>query len=219
MSEDQPEDRVRASYDAVAEAYEAAIGAELAAKPLDRALLGAVVELAAGGRLADLGCGPGHVTGYLAERHPDVVGLDLSPEMVRVARERHPGVPFEVASMLDLSAYEGAWAGAVALYSVIHFSAAQRVRAFEQVRSALTPGGWLLVAFHVDSPEVASGGAKHLTEWFGAAVDVTGWYLPPPVVAAQLEAAGLEVAASTVRQPVPGAEHPSRRAYLLARRA
>ena len=218
MSEDQPEEQVRATYDAVAADYDAAIGGELAGKPLDRAFLGALVELSAGGRLVDLGCGPGHVTAYLAERHPDVLGVDLSPAMVRLARERHPEVPFEVASMLDLSGYAGAWSAVAALYSVIHFSAAQRARAFEQVRAALRPAGWLLVAFHVDSPEVPDGGARHLSEWFGRTVDLTGWYLLPQTVAAELETAGFAVTASTVRAPVPGVEHPSRRAYLLAQR-
>jgi SAM-dependent methyltransferase len=218
MSEDQPEADVRATYDEVAADYDAAIGGELAGKPLDRAFLDALAEQSRDGRLVDLGCGPGHVTAYLAERHRDVLGVDLSPEMVRVARERHPGIAFEVASMLDLSGYAGAWAGVAALYSVIHFSAAQRARAFGQIGVALRPGGRLLVAFHVDSAEVAAGGADHLTEWFGHAVTLTGWYLVPEVVAGELEQAGFEVEASTVRLPIPGAEYPSRRAYLLARR-
>src|SRR4051812_39438475 len=87
-AEDSTERRVRATYDAIAEPYARALSDELDGKPIDRALLDSFAELVSGGQLLDLGCGPGHVTGYLAERHPDVRGLDLSPEMIRIARER-----------------------------------------------------------------------------------------------------------------------------------
>ncbi len=58
-------DATRATYDAVAGDYAEHLSGELAAKPLDRALLAAFAELvrtAGIGPVADLGCGPGHVT-------------------------------------------------------------------------------------------------------------------------------------------------------------
>lgn len=211
-------DAVRASYDAVAEAYDAAIGDELAGKALDRALLDAVAELAAGGRLADVGCGPGHVTRYLAERHPDVLGLDLSPAMVQLAREHAPELTFEVASMLDLPVADGAWAGIVAFYSVIHLSAAERAAAFDEFTRVLRPAGWLLLALHVDSPDFGAGDVNRLTTWFGSPVRLSGYFLDPAEVTAELVTARLTVAATTVREPVPDVEYPSRRCYLLATR-
>src|SRR6185312_10301611 len=75
-------DRVRAGYDAVARAYDEKFSGELDHKPLDRALLNALCEMTIGGTLADVGCGPGHVSRFLAGRHPDVVGIDLSPAMI-----------------------------------------------------------------------------------------------------------------------------------------
>ena len=59
---------VRAAYDAIARAYHDQLGEELAGKPLDRALLEAFAELAGAGMIADVGCGPGHVTRFLAGR-------------------------------------------------------------------------------------------------------------------------------------------------------
>jgi hypothetical protein len=58
----------RAGYDAVAADYAEWVSDELAAKPLDRALLAAFAELvhAAGARpVGDLGCGSGRVTAHL----------------------------------------------------------------------------------------------------------------------------------------------------------
>ena len=74
----------RRSYDAVATQYAAAIGDELRHKPLDRALLNLIGDLAADGVVLDLGCGPGHVAAYLAERS-SVIGLDLSEAMAAEA--------------------------------------------------------------------------------------------------------------------------------------
>lgn len=49
-------------------------------------------ELTGDGAWLDLGCG----TGYFLSRFPDVrrAGVDISPAMLRVARERNPGVDF-----------------------------------------------------------------------------------------------------------------------------
>jgi trans-aconitate methyltransferase len=74
----------RRSYDAVAAQYAATIGDELRHKPLDRALLNLISDLAVEGVMLDLGCGPGHVAAHLAERS-SVIGLDLSEAMAAEA--------------------------------------------------------------------------------------------------------------------------------------
>jgi SAM-dependent methyltransferase len=143
------EDRrdVRAAYDAVARDYDAQFGRELDSRPLERGLLTAFIELAGRGVIADVGCGPGHVTRFLARQGADVIGIDLAPEMISVARERAPELPFVVGSMLDLPAEDGAWAGAVALYSIIHLTDDERARAFRELARVLQPNGRLLVSF------------------------------------------------------------------------
>ena len=54
-----------------------------------------------GGPVADVGCGPGHVTAHLRDSGLDAFGIDLSPVMIDVARREHPGLRFEVGSMTD----------------------------------------------------------------------------------------------------------------------
>ena len=53
--------------------------------------------------VVDLGCGPGNLTGLLAERWPDahVVGLDSSPEMVDQARSLGQRVEYAVADLRE----------------------------------------------------------------------------------------------------------------------
>jgi ubiquinone/menaquinone biosynthesis C-methylase UbiE len=223
-SDDVPSGRaassgVRAAYDAIARAYDAQLGDELDRKPLDRALLNAFIELAGTGTLADVGCGPGHVTRYLAARHDDVVGVDVSPGMIELARERAPALEFVVGSMLKLPVADGAWAGAIALYSIIHLTADERAVACHEFSRAVRRGGWLLVAFHVDSPDYATGEANHLTSWFGESVDLDAFFLEPDDVGREIEAAGFAVMSTVIRRPSPDVEYPSRRCYLLAQRS
>lgn len=207
---------VQATYDVIAAAYDEQLADELDGKPLDRALLQGFLELAGGGTIADVGCGPGHVTRFLAERHDAVIGIDLSPAMIRRARRQAPELEFQVGSMLQLPADDDAWAGAIAFYSIIHLTAADRVAAVREFARTVRPGGWLLVAFHVDSPDFAMGATSHLTQWFGADVDIDTFFLDPDEVTADVAAAGFTVVATTMRRPVPQAEYPSRRCYLLA---
>jgi 2-polyprenyl-3-methyl-5-hydroxy-6-metoxy-1,4-benzoquinol methylase len=75
---------IAASYDSAASAYVEHLYAELTRKPLDRHLLNRFAEEVRGkGLVADLGCGPGHVAQYLHDQGVFVLGIDLSPEMIR----------------------------------------------------------------------------------------------------------------------------------------
>lgn len=207
----------RAVYDAVAAAYDSQFNDELDDKPLDRALLTGFAELAGSGTIADVGCGPGQATRYLARQDARVVGVDLSPRMVERARRHAPELPFLVGSMLQLPLADAALTGLVALYSVIHLTPPEQGVAYRDFARVLRPGGWLLLAFHIDSPDHTAGQINHAREWFGHRVEIDGYFLPPDTVTRQLQDAQLKVAAHLQRQPA-GAEYPSRRCYLLAQR-
>jgi 2-polyprenyl-3-methyl-5-hydroxy-6-metoxy-1,4-benzoquinol methylase len=60
-----------------------------------------------GARILDAGCGPGRVSGQLADRGHEVVGVDVDPELIAAAREDHPGPRWVVADLagLDLAAH------------------------------------------------------------------------------------------------------------------
>jgi SAM-dependent methyltransferase len=49
----------------------------------------------------DAGCGTGRVAAELARRGLDVVGIDRDPSMIATARERAPGIEFQVADVAD----------------------------------------------------------------------------------------------------------------------
>lgn len=202
----------RASYDVMADAYAAEFHDELAAKPWERAILGAFAELVgAGGLVADVGCGPGRGTAYLAGLGLTVVGVDLSPGMVDVARRVHPELRFEVGSMTALDFADGSLAGVLAMYSIIHVPDRQLPEVFAEFHRVLGLGGQLAVVFQVGD------GPLHRTEAFGRPVSLDYHWRRPEDVAELLRRAGLPVQATLVREPDGMEKVP--RACLLACKA
>ena len=203
----------RRSYDAVAADYADLLRDELATKPLDRAMLAAFAEevrARGGGPVADLGCGPGRVTAHLAALGLDVHGVDLSAAMVDVARRTYPGLRFDEGSMTDLDLDDGALAGIVAWYSVIHTPTNRLPEVFTEFARVLRPGGELLLAFQVGSEQV------RLEQAYGHPVSLVVHRRSPDEVAGLLRDAALDVHARLVREPEGSEKCPQ--AYLLARR-
>ena len=202
----------RRSYDAVAGAYADGFRDELARKPLDRALLCSLAEQAGDGvPVADLGCGPGHVTGWLARHGVAAVGIDLSGGMIDVARREHPEAEFRTGDLLAVPARDGEFGAVVALYSVIHLGPGELPAACAEMHRVLRPGGLALVSFHIGA------GVRHLAEWWGHEVDLDFRFLETPEVARVMEEAGLAVQARLERTSYPG-EVDTPRGYLLGRR-
>jgi SAM-dependent methyltransferase len=94
----------RTSYDTVAASYADYVRGSLDGEPYLRSALALFAGLvgAGGGPVADVGCGPGHITALLHDLGVDAFGIDLSPAMIDQARRDRPGLRFEVGSMTDL---------------------------------------------------------------------------------------------------------------------
>ncbi|VXB48303.1 DUF480 domain-containing protein [Nocardioides sp. AX2bis] len=208
--------RVRTSYDAVAPAYADALTDELDVLVLERWLLDRVAAhaVADGGPVVEVGCGPGHVTAYLAAAGAEAHGLDLSPGMVEQARARFPDAEFEVGDLRRLVRprdHDG-WAAVLAWYSLIHSVPAELPEAFAALVRPLRPGGLLVVALH------AGSGLEHAGTWFDEDVDLDFVRHDPASVAAQLTEAGLVDVEWYHRGPVTAHGEQRERVYLLARR-
>jgi SAM-dependent methyltransferase len=212
-------DSIRDSYDAVAADYDRQISGELAGKPLDRGLLSAFAELVPRNLpIGDVGCGPGHVAQHLTGLDCAMVGVDLSPAMIDIARRRYPHISFHVGSMLKLPVADGAWGGAVVMYSIIHLDADERRAACLELARVVCPGGYVMLAFHVSDTTHQPGDQLDEEELLGSRVELTMHFLRPDDVAADLRAAGFTETARLVREPDPSVEYASRRCYLIARR-
>ena len=202
----------RVAYDTVAVDYAALLRGELDRKPWDRAVLDVFAELARAtgvGPVADLGCGPGRVTGYLHALGVTTFGVDLSPAMVAEARRAHPDLRFEVGSMSALNLDDSTLAGIVAWYSIIHTPPDDLPALFAEFHRVLAPGGQVLLAFQVGDARV------HLEQAYGHAVSLDVYRLSPDVVSKRLTEAGLVSCAQLLREP--DETEKTRQAFLLAR--
>jgi len=196
----------RSSYDTDASGYAEKVRGLLGERPYLRAslaLFADLVHVAGGGPVADVGCGPGYVTGHLHDAGVDVFGIDLSPEMVAIARRDYPGLRFEVGTMTALDLADDSVAGIVAFWSVIHVPDHAVPGVFEEFHRVLRPQGVLLVGFHVGDE------TRHTSEGYsGRPVNVDSHRRRPSKVVGWLRDARFSIEAELVIGPdeeVPGA--------------
>lgn len=144
-------EELRAAHDVLAEFYAEKLADALERMPHDRAVLGLfcdlVVSANVGRDVGDIGCGTGRLAPFIASRNLVPIGVDLSEEMVRVARRDHPDFAFEVADVRDLPFADAALAGAVCWYSLIFLDEGERADAFAELHRVVRPGGYLVAAY------------------------------------------------------------------------
>lgn len=205
---------VRSSYDAVATAYADHLGDELRDLPFETWLLDRVAAHAGGQPVVEVGSGPGHITGYLAEQGADATGIDLSPAMVAEARRRFPGASFAVGDLRRLirPATGPGWAAVLGWYSLIHLAGSELPEAVAALARPLAPGGWLVLALH------AGAEIRHADEWFGREIDLDFVLHEPASVAGMVEAAGLVDIEWYRRGPVTARGETSERLYVVGRK-
>ncbi|MGW1778965.1 class I SAM-dependent DNA methyltransferase [Streptomyces sp. NPDC002143] len=204
----------RTFYDAIADDYADLFRDEVAAQPLERAVMRAYSEfVGTGGRVVDLGCGPGRVTGFLAALGLSVSGLDLSESMLAIARRENPGIRFEQGSMLKLDGHaDGSLDGAVCWYSSIHTPVDELPALFTEFHRVLAPGGHLLLGFQVgDVPR------RHDRPW-GHPVALDFLRRRPEQMVELLTAAGFTEQSRTVREPNTDRGEKVPQAFLILRK-
>jgi SAM-dependent methyltransferase len=145
MTQDDKTIRV---YDAQADDY-ARVTAKAVADPLLAAFIAA---LPPGGRVLDLGGGPGLMAAEMARHGLQVDATDASPEMVARA-SAHAGVTASLATFDDIAGdalYDGIWAN----FSLLHAPRSAMPAHLAALKRALKPGG----RFHI---AVKTGAGEH----------------------------------------------------------
>ncbi len=107
------------------------------------------------GRLLDLGCGTGRLLVSMAQRGWQTVGVDLSPEMLRVSRDKAVSANLSVnllrANIAELNCLsDNAFDCVACLFSTLGMvlGAAQRQRVVAHAFRVLRPGGRFILHVH-----------------------------------------------------------------------
>jgi SAM-dependent methyltransferase len=140
--------RTLAAYDGGAARYADEWSAQDA--PVDMyALLDAYFQP---GPTADVGCGAGRDTAWLAARGYDVVGLDASRALLAEAARRHPALRFLHAALPDLAGIEeGCFANVLCETVIMHLDEGSIPAAVAKLVAILRPGGILYLSWRVTS--------------------------------------------------------------------
>lgn len=103
-------------------------------------------------RILDLGSGCGHHVGALhANGYAQVQGLDISPYMVRQAKQNYPEARFSEGDLLDTMLYPGDSFTHVTCFYFTLYYIQNKERFFQNCWHWLRPGGILVI--HVVDPE------------------------------------------------------------------
>ena len=209
----QDVEKVENVYDAVAEQYTETFSGEHDKKPKDQEILHRFSrEIGDQKPVWDFGCGPGQTAEYLKNLGLKISGLDLSGKILEQARTLHPEIHFRRGNILELEFENDSIAGVVAFYAIVHFTEEQVERAFLEIFRVLQPNGIFLFTYHIGEETI------HLEEFLGKKVDIDFMFFTTGFISRCLMKIGYEQIEIIEREPYPGVEYESRRAYVFAKK-
>ena len=156
-----------AAYDANAAAY----AAEWLGQPPPCDMVALLREHFAPGPTADIGCGAGRDTAWLAAHGFDARGFDASAGLLAQARAAYPALRFDQAVLPELAGVErGAFQNVLCETVIMHLAPEQIGPSAGNLLALLRPGGTLYLSWRVTDDEARRDPAGRLYTAFDKAL-------------------------------------------------
>ncbi len=197
MEQTEAELKARDGYDQMAEVYTKHVSLEMTVPSIVRSVLEAFahqVQQQSPGKVADVGCGPGHITAFLAGLGLDIFGIDNSPSLREIARDAHPEIRFEIGQLASLPVETDSLQAIVSKHSLIHTPVNLVPAVLDEFARVLAPDGLLFLSFFGSATPDSHG------EAFDHAV-TTAYQFDVDVMCDLLSSAGFTEQLRMIRQP------------------
>ena len=175
---------VGAGYDTMADTWES-WSADVTDDPRAEWLETLLEVLPTGASVVELGCGNGTAETQELARHASLVGVDLSEEQLRRARERVPEGTFVLGDLTTIDFEPASLDAVVAFYVFNHVPRELLAGIFARIHGWLRPGGHFLAALGAGDIEAWTG------EWLGVPMFFSSF--PPETNTRLLRDAGFEL--------------------------
>jgi len=162
----EKENVVKRGYDKIAESYQANRHEFDNTKELQEF----ASFLPKNAKILDVGCGAGvPVAKFLVESGFQVVGIDFSEKMLKLARRNVTQATFVMKDMTKLDLAENSFDGLTAFYSIIHVPREKHPLLFKSFNRILKPNGIMLVCMGPDEWEATENyyGTKMFWSQYG----------------------------------------------------
>ncbi len=96
-------------------------------------------------RILDLGCNSGYESRRLAKLNAEVIGIDISEECIKIAKDKNDNILYYIGDMRDDLTYLGMFDGVIALASLIHINGQDIKVVFKRIAAILKTGGYFMI--------------------------------------------------------------------------
>jgi ubiquinone/menaquinone biosynthesis C-methylase UbiE len=205
--------KIKAVYNRAAVSYAKEFYHELYHKHVDVKLLDLFCERVNPNLpVCEIGCGPGEISTYLRYKRINVIGIDISEEMIRVAKELNPHIDFQVGNVFALNFADNYFSGVLAPFLFVNYEIDELKDAFFEIKRVLAPDGIFYLSFHEGNDRLC------VEEVLVKNNPLEFIYLNVTEIASILEETGFEIIEWIVRSPYATGEHKNKRAYIFAKK-
>ena len=100
-------------------------------------------------KILEIGCGPGNITKYMLSKRPDfdLVGIDIAPNMVELAKKNNPKAIFRVMDSRNIEEFKTEFEGIICGFCIPYLSKSDCSKLIMDTKNLLSEKGILYLSF------------------------------------------------------------------------